>query len=814
LFLIFSLCKINAQQVKHYITSSAGQPWGSNANIVAMNQTFGAGIWVQSYFETVNVNALFTSTVCFIFMDGSANNAVALNNFLSANSLALQAWVANGGNLFLDAAPVVGGNINFLFGTNLLNYNTGPYSSVANAANGMSTHTIFAGPYTPAGTAYTGNFASHGFLTGTGVPVMNGTTGTLLSEQFYGNGHIFFGSLVVPTYMNPTPNVGNLRANTLSMLGCCGITQSITATATPSSVCIGQSATITASGGSGGVYSIWPGGIISNSVVITPTTNGNYNVIFTPTSGCMSGVTIPLSVFGGSLMSMTGNTAICVGSGFTLTAGGGNTYSWSTGATTASITGSPSVTTVYTVVGTNTAGCTATLTPTINVSPMPTVSITGPTLICSGQSANLIGNGATNYTWSNGQVAPSTFVTPTANVVYTVVGTNNGACTATAAISISVNPGPTLAVVGASAICVGTTVTLTASGANSYSWNTGAVTNTVAVSPTVTTTYSVVGTMSLGACSQTLFPTINVSPVPTVAISGTNQICAGSSVTLSASGANSFTWNTGATSASIVVSPYNTTLYAVTGTNNGACTGTAALTVSVNPSPTITLSGATPTLCSPQTMTLVAAGGTTYLWNTGSTNNSIVVTPTVSTTYSVTGFGANGCYQVKTVSISFGTPPTVVTNAFPSNICAGQTATLFASGAYTYTWSTGATGFSLVVSPTVTTIYVVTGTSFQGCVGPIGVITVTVDVCTGENEWMTFEKGINLFPDPTKGEFFVEANEPLSKIEILDLSGKIILEEKVKEKKIHVNMMEFNSGIYFVRICSDKNSVVRKIVKE
>ena len=146
-------------------------------------------------------------------------------------------------------------------------------------------------------------------------------------------------------------------------------------------------------------------------------------------------------------------------------------------------------------------------------------------------------------------------------------------------ITMTVNPIPTIVVSGADSICDGTSTTLTASGASTYVWTSGPSTPTYLVSPTSTTTYTVTGT-SLG-CSNTGNKILNVKSKPIVVISGDTTICNGGSTTLTASGAVSYVWTAGPSSASYLVSPTTNTSYTVTGTGSNSCTNSVSKLVVV-----------------------------------------------------------------------------------------------------------------------------------------------------------------------------------------------------------------------------------------
>ncbi|GIV27886.1 MAG: hypothetical protein KatS3mg027_1700 [Bacteroidia bacterium] len=266
-------------------------------------------------------------------------------------------------------------------------------------------------------------------------------------------------------------------------------------------------------------------------------------------------------------------------------------------------------------------------------------------------------------------------------------------------IQITVVPNPSITVNNAT-ICSGQSATLIANGASSYTWNTGATTNSIIVNPTVSTNYTVSG--GSGSCIDTRTAQVIVNPSPTISVNSPT-ICSGQSATLIASGASSYTWNTGATTNSILVNPISNANYTVTG-DNGACTTSQTTQVVVIPTPTISVNNAT--ICSGQSATLIANGATSYTWNTGAISSSITSNPITSTTYTITGENS-GCISTTTAQIIVNNPPVITVNN--PTICSGQNATLTASGATSYTWNTGALTNSIIVFPSSTSTYTVTG---------------------------------------------------------------------------------------------------------
>lgn len=230
-------------------------------------------------------------------------------------------------------------------------------------------------------------------------------------------------------------------------------------------------------------------------------------------------------------------------------------------------------------------GCTsASRTPVIvTVNPSPTVTISGGnTPVCSGSSVSLTGNGATSYSWSTGANTSTIAPSPTVSTSYTLIGTSSS-CSNQAVVNVTVNPAPTIGITGNAVICGTGTNVLSASGANTYSWSSGPIASTIAVSPTVSTSYTVSGTNTAG-CVGSSVADVTVSVLPTISVSGASTLCAGSTSTLTASGANTYSWNTGATTPSISVSPSATVVYTVSGTSSSSgCSNTASITLVVSP---------------------------------------------------------------------------------------------------------------------------------------------------------------------------------------------------------------------------------------
>ena len=509
--------------------------------------------------------------------------------------------------------------------------------------------------------------------------------------------------------------------------------------------CQGGNVTLTASGGSGSTY-LWSTG--ATTKVTTPTASGSYSVTVTVTdaNGCSATSTGLSVVVNSRPLAITGaNQTICNLQSVALgsAAVAGNTYSWSpsTGLSSSSVsdpTANPSVTTTYTLTETITAtGCTNSnpVTVTVNQLPVSTVSASGPTTICLGDSVTLTANLYTSYLWSNGETTRSIKV-KTLSGNYSVTVTDANACQKLSApTTVVVNPLPAAVTGGNQTICVNQSISLGAPSVagNTYSWSpsNGLSSSTVSdpiASPTTTTTYTLTETIAATGClkTNTSTVTVNTLPIATITASGLSSFCQGGSVTLTSSIGASYLWSTGETTQSIVVASSGN--YTVTVTNALGCSATSSpkvVTVNAYPTASITPSGPT-TLCQGGTISLTSSVGFTYLWNNGATTQSI--STTTSGSYSVTVTALNGCAAtsaVQTITVLPITIPTISASG-PTTFCYGNNVTLSSSGQVgsTYSWSTGETTSSITVSATGS--YSVTTTT-NGCSVSSNPISVTVN---------------------------------------------------------------------------------------
>lgn len=520
----------------------------------------------------------------------------------------------------------------------------------------------------------------------------------------------------------------------------------VTATATPS-VTVCENASVTLAGNGAVTYS-WSGPVaVSNNTPFNAilANNGTYTVVGTDSLGCTNSDSITLLVIAGPTLSTSASDTItCAGDALIVSSSGATFFLWSTGGTTANDTVSPTVSTVYTVVGTDSlSGCSTTDSISITVNPLPTLVTNATSLVsCAGDTITLTVNGADNYYWSTTDTTSSIVVTPTSSTTYSVSGIILATgCFSSDTISLTVNALPVVsASVADSTICAGDTTSVTANGAATYVWSTGGTNSTEYVAPTTNATYTVTGTDSSGCVAQATV-SVNVNGLPTVTVSATDStICAGESSTLTASGTNAYVWApSGNTNATEVVVPAATTTYSVTGTDSlTGCSSVATFDITVNPLPVVTVTLSVSTVCVDDgTLALTGgspAGGT---WSGNAVTGANFSPSTAGTgnqtiTYSFTD-GA-GCTDSATATILVSQCVGVNENATCTNF------TLFpnpANAEVVITWNSSVTVKQVAVTDVTGRVVMVeaanggNSTTLHIAELPVGVYTVVVTEANG-----------------------------------------------------------------------------------
>ncbi len=274
-------------------------------------------------------------------------------------------------------------------------------------------------------------------------------------------------------------------------------------TPTPS-ICVGASATITATGS--GNY-VWSNGATGASITVNPEVTMTYTVTATGDMGCMAVDQVTISV-SSAIADAGTDQIICEGSSASFTATGGISYAWSTGATGANITVTPTQSCeTYTVTVTGEGGCTSVDHVSVVVGHARANAGVNRS-ICLGETAILTATGGASYQWSTGETSATISLAPTSTRDYTVTVTDANGCSDTDVVTVYVGS-VTASIQDVAPICSGDCTNLVASGGVAYSWSDGQHGPDISVHPTQTTTYTVTVTDEYG-CSETAQTTVTV----------------------------------------------------------------------------------------------------------------------------------------------------------------------------------------------------------------------------------------------------------------------------------------------------------------
>lgn len=516
---------------------------------------------------------------------------------------------------------------------------------------------------------------------------------------------------------------------TVTVLGCTGsasfdievfpVPQA--ATSGDVTICEGGSANLTASGGD--AYS-WVGASSgSQTITVSPTVTTVYTVEVYNLQGCMATATATVFVNPLPIANAGADQTICAGDCATLTATGGISYEWNTGATTPSITVCPTVLTTYTVTVTDVNGCTAQDDVVVDVSYLTNVSAGEDQTICVGACATLTATGGVNYLWSTGESVATISVCPGVTTTYTVTVSDAAGCQGIDDVTVFVNPSPTANAGADQSICEGDCAILTATGGIAYAWSSGATTAAITVCPVQTTTYTVTVT-DVNGCTDEDDVTVTVNTLPVANAGADDAVCLGACATLTATGGIAYEWNTGVQTAAITVCPGVTTTYTVTVTDVNGCQAADDVTVTVNPLPAAS-AGPDQAICLGDCATLTASGGVAYVWSTGATTASINVCPTVNTVYNVTVTDANGCSATDEADVIVNPAAIIIAHPADLGVNLGEQAvfSINATGASSYQWQVSQDGGTTWANLSDNLVYA--GTTTANLV--IGVTNISLD---------------------------------------------------------------------------------------
>ena len=461
---------------------------------------------------------------------------------------------------------------------------------------------------------------------------------------------------------------------------------------------------------------VWSTAYVGDTLKLTPQQSSTYCVTgeYTQT-GCKASKCVSLKINPLPDVKIEGASSICSGSQTTLYAVGAKEYLWQDVYYGDSMMISPTETTIYTILGTDSNGCSNNYEHKLVVNNSPALVLHGNKEVCEGEALTLWLEGAQSYLWDDGVTKSMVTRTPTLNTTsYKVQGSTNG-CVTDTVIPIVVNPVPTIFVQGQEEVCEGENITLMVQGGDTYKWATGETTATIEKTLATSQTFYVTGYSDKNCVGTASFP-VTVHPQPKFSIQGPTSVCEGETVQLSAFNENddcTYQWDNGYLGKSYVMAISDTTTFEVMATDTATgCSSIKKHTVSTLPFPEVKVDGKT-TVCNGITMQLAASGAASYLWSDSSTSNMLIQKATVNTVMWVEGT-TNGCTTRKEVPITVLPAPYVWVDGI-TTICFGDTLYLTARGAESYQWNASVDGQNYKSKPNVSSYVSLIGTGENGC---------------------------------------------------------------------------------------------------
>ncbi|MCG3167509.1 MAG: hypothetical protein POELPBGB_03301 [Bacteroidia bacterium] len=551
---------------------------------------------------------------------------------------------------------------------------------------------------------------------------------------------------------------------------------------------------------------------------------GTHDITYTYTdvNGCVNSETQSTTVNALPTPVITPSTvAFCEGDYAILDGGAGYVdYDWTTGFNGQQTLVDASGQVTVTVTDIN--GCVGTSSPaTVVVNALPVVDLGPDTTICTQTTYTLnAGYPGSTYDWSTGEITQQITVGTSGVYAVTVVDQNGCEGFDYAIVTVSQLLTPTITSSGNPTFCEGDSIVLTAtSGYTTYLWSSGQTTESI----TVTTAgfYQVFVTNSLGCdgFSAPLIVTTLTNPSPAISADGPLSFCPGEDVVLNAGfGYSAFEWQPGLehTQTLTVTTPGD---YSVTVTGSNGCSGTSpVVTVEVFPVPNPQIQADGPLqFCDGEDVVLSVLGNyASYLWTSGSTTPTILVTE--SGQYGVIVMDMNGCVDSSQV-----VNPVTVTVWDPQPFIVESGDTLTCTPAFaTYQWYENDT---MVTVPGFNQQILITQSS-----GNYTVVVTDANGCTGESNIIehsqtsihdvTLNAMIDIYPNPTNSVFTFNAQfegyENL-RLELTNTLGQLIIPvEDVKDVmtvKRDYNLNHLPDGMYMLTVRTEKGSVTKRIIK-
>lgn len=401
-------------------------------------------------------------------------------------------------------------------------------------------------------------------------------------------------------------------------------------------------------------------------------------------------------------------------------------------------------------------------------------------------------------------------ISPASSQEYVAKGYSSNSCyEAIDTVAVLVNDLPTVTASSSdSLICLNETITLIGSGAQSYTWGNG-VTDGVSFAPTSTEKYTVLGVDSNG-CENMDSVLIVVSALPIVNAGNDTSVCVGNSISLTGSGADTYSWDNGVVDGQ-PFSPTTSETYTVTGTDINGCQDIDSVLVLYHEQlPTVTASSSDSLICLNETITLTGSGAQTYNWNNGVTDGQ-PYTPTASATYTVIGTDTNGCENSDSVFVEV--YDTIPQANFSYMLTGFEIAMLDSSSSDVNSWLWRIESDS--VSNTETGQYTFTEN------GTYDVCLIASNDCFSDTlckqleitgvgiEHQIGNGKIKVYPNPVTHQLtFDIENVKVTSLRIIDMSGRVLdYNVNINSHQYSIDVSTFETGMYFYELRNNEKIV-------
>ncbi len=454
--------------------------------------------------------------------------------------------------------------------------------------------------------------------------------------------------------------------------------------------------------------------------------SGNYSLAVTNSvTGCSySGVTSVIINQLPNLVVGSSKPTYCLNETIELSASGATTVSWTGPNGFSSSNLNPNISNAssanagkYYITAVSSQGCSVSDSIEIDVQNTPGISVTATnSTICLGDTTYLNVSSGVSFEWEDSSVENPRMVFPTATTTYTATATTSNGCSGDVSIEINVRQLPNVTIdANDFSVCTGEDSVLTASGATTYNWSTGEMGASIVTNEDISSIYEVEGTNNFG-CKAKASVDVTVLNLPNVTVSGDkDEICLGETINLTAQGALTYLWSSGSSNGNRIVAPITDSTFSVIGTDGNGCQGTAIFFVEVNNLPTVSMTLSNDSICIGDAISLFAAGGSSVVWEDGSTNRSRAILGTATQLFQVTVTDNSGCSSTAQRELFVFDNPVVSSSLSADEVCRGDSSLVTLSGAETYVWQDGASTNPRWISPSNSTSYNIAAQDGNGC---------------------------------------------------------------------------------------------------